>query len=307
MSFTVLTNGEGGYGIKETVRALRGGSSLIDALELGIQAVEDDPRSRSVGYGGAPNILGEMELDASIMEGSSLRTGAVGALVGFRHPISVARGIMEKLPHVMLVGAGAARFAHEIGCEKRNMLSPESKSALEIWLENKFGTPHPPSDHIPLASQVWPPSKENISKGTTTFIIRSSEGDMIGGVSTSGWAYKYPGRLGDSPVIGAGLYVDNRYGGAMCTHTGEMTIRAGTARSVVLYMKKGATLWEALHEAREDLRALSGGFIGAVVIHAVDRFGDHGVVSTGNDGNVSYWVWRENKSEVEELSPTKIL
>jgi beta-aspartyl-peptidase (threonine type) len=145
-----------------------------------------------------------------------------------------------------------------------------------------------------------PPSENpQASHGTTVFLVRSKDGNLAGGVSTSGWAYKYPGRLGDSPIIGAGLYVDNRYGAVACSHTGEMTIRAGTSRAIIAYIKKGATVEEACHEALDDLRALKGGYIGRVVIHAMDKDGKPCVVGLGFEEEVPYWYWREGMREAE--------
>ncbi len=300
MGAVVLTNGEGGVGIRKAVDTLVSKGSALDAVEAGIRVVELDPRVRSVGFGGAPNILGQMECDASIMCGSSLHTGAVGALKNYFHPISVARQVMERTPHVMLVGEGAEIFAAEIGESKGKLLSEEAKADYEHWVND-----HVPGDvlskwpDVPLVSLIPLPANRRAAHGTTVFLVRSSDGNLAGGVSTSGWAYKYPGRLGDSPIIGAGLYVDNRYGAVACTHTGEMTIRAGTSRAIIAYIKKGATVAEACHEALDDLRALKGGHIGGVVIHAIDRAGSPYVVGLGFEEGIPYWFWTEGMKEVE--------
>jgi len=300
MGSVVLTNGEGGVGIRRAIDTLMNTGSALDAVEAGIRVVELDPKVRSVGFGGAPNILGQMECDASIMCGASLRTGAVGALKNYFHPISVARQVMERTPHVMLVGEGAEIFAAEIGESRGDVLSEEAKADYEQWLKD-----HIPAEvlsrwpDVPLVSLILLPENHKAAHGTTVFLVRSSDGNLVGGVSTSGWAYKYPGRLGDSPIIGAGLYVDNRYGAVACTHTGEMTIRAGTSRAIIAYIKKGATVKEACHEAIDDLRALKGGHIGRVVIHAIDRAGTPYVVGFGSEEGVSYWFWTEGMKEVE--------
>lgn len=305
MTATILTSHEGLYGISGTIAGLTSGRSTIDAIEAGIKMVEDDYRARTVGFGGAPTILGTMQLDASIMDGGSLKVGAVGAIEGCKHPISAARKVLETLPHVFLVGEGASRFAREMGIEQSEMLYEESKSAYTAWLEHNLSAHERQNlSSIPLAPFISFNTRSDLSRGTVTFLVRNSQGHLFGGVSTSGWAYKYPGRLGDSPVIGAGMYVDNRYGGAACTHTGEMTIRAGTARSVVLYMKKGATVHEAVHEAVSDLRDLKGGYLGPVIIHALDRDGEPCVVTTGGDEGDSYCLWREGMSSFEERKPT---
>lgn len=157
--------------------------------------------------------------------------------------------------------------------------------------------------NIPLADLLWPTADPRTARGTTCYLIRNATGELAGGVSTAGWSYKHPGRLGDSSIIGAGLFVDNRYGAAACTHTGEMTIRSSTSRSVVLYMKMGASVKDACHEALNDLRGLKGGHLGPVVIHAIDAHGRPYVLSTGNDGDVPYWVWNSESSEIERRKP----
>jgi L-asparaginase len=273
---------------------------VLDAVEGGIRVVELDPKVRSVGFGGAPNIIGQMECDASIMCGASLRTGAVGALKNYFHAISVARQVMERTPHVMLVGEGAEIFAAEIGEGKGNLLSEEAKADYERWLKDHV-SPEVLSKwpNVPLASLTPLSANPGAAHGTTVFLVRTNEGNLAGGVSTSGWAYKYPGRLGDSPIIGAGLYVDNRYGAVACTHTGEMTIRAGTSRAIIAYIKKGATLQEACHEALDDLWALKGGYLGRVAIHAIDSGGTPYVVSLGLESSMPYWFWTEGMKDVE--------
>lgn len=304
MTATILTSHEGIYGISGTIEGLTSGRPTIDALEAGIKMVEDDYRARTVGFGGAPTILGKMQLDASIMDGETLKVGAVGAIEGCKHPITAARRVLETLPHVFLVGEGASRFAREMGIEQSEMMYEESKSAYNEWLEKNLSPQERQSiGSIPLAPFISFNTRSDLSRGTVTFLVRDSKGHLYGGVSTSGWAYKYPGRLGDSPVIGAGMYVDNRFGGAACTHTGEMTIRAVTARSVVLYMKKGATVREAVHEAVNDLRDLKGGYLGPVIIHALDRHGEPYVVTTGGDEGDSYCLWREGMVAYEERQP----
>jgi L-asparaginase len=158
------------------------------------------------------------------------------------------------------------------------MLTKENRGRYQRWL-----TRHVPESkrsrlqHGPLARYAWESTRN--AGGTVVFLAIDRKGNLAGATSTSGWAYRYPGRLGDSPVIGAGLYVDNRYGACGCTHVGEMTIRCGTARSVVLYMKGGASVEEAVAEAMADLNELRHGFTGAVMIHAIDADGRACVLS----------------------------
>jgi L-asparaginase len=297
----LLTNGEGGVGVQATVEALACGRSAMDAIEAGIRLVEGDPRVHSVGLNSPPNVLGEMECDAAVMCGDTLRTGAVGALKGHLHAFSVARRVLERTPHVMLVGEGAARFACETGEPRAEVLSDEARAAYHRWLDE-----HLPAEHrakwpeVPLCPLVWQTANSAKAGGTTIFLARGTDGHWCGGTSTSGWAYKYPGRLGDSPIIGAGLYIDDRYGGAACTHTGEMTIRAGTARAIVAYMKRGAAVAEACHDAVADLHSLRGGHLGPVVIHAVDREGVPHVVSTGLPDGAPHWFWQQGMPHAEK-------
>lgn len=300
MTSVVLSNGEGAVGMPAAIDAVRSGQTALDAIEAGIRVVELDPAVRSAGLGGAPNVLGVMECDASIMCGATLRTGAVGALQDYFHAISVARQVMERTPHVMLVGAGAARFAAEIGERKGQLLSDEARAEYEKWIRDhvppQLGSTWP---NVPLAPVVWPSAEPETAKGTTCFLVRTPDRNWGGGVSTSGWGYKYPGRLGDSPIIGAGMYVDNRYGAAACTHTGEMTIRAGTARAVIASLERGASAEAACRDALDDLRYLRGGYLGPVIVHVMDREGAPFVASIGLKDPRQYWYWQEGMEKAD--------
>lgn len=294
--------------------ALRRGATALDAAEMGVRLVEADPGVDSVGAGGLPNLVGEVELDASIMDGRSLRAGAVGALTGYLHPISVARKVMENLPHVFLVGDGAALFAREIRAEEGTLLTDEARKAWEKWVEahvppeQRVGWTKGDLTHF-VTAMAMPAGAagEPAKTGTTTFLTLDRAEDIAAAVSTSGWAFKYPGRLGDSPVIGAGCYADNRFGAAACTGQGELTIRAGTARSVVLYMKLGLGVEAACREAADDLRSLRRDYGGAVTIHAIDAAGACHVVAVGARQPPSYWLWTDSlprpKQMVGEAQP----
>jgi L-asparaginase len=288
----LVTNNEGTLGVPTTARMLADGAGALDAIEAGIRPIEADPSVRTVGRGGWPNILGEVELDACLMDGSTLRTGAVGALKGYLHPVSVAREMMRRLPHELLVGEGAARFAAEIGAETTDNLIADSKRAWQAWFDAELSPEQKRAwPDVPLAPLCRHAIDPEIGRDTTVFLAQDTSGAICSGTSTSGWGWKYPGRLGDSPIIGAGSYADTRYGAAACTGAGEMTIRCGTARSIVLYMKKGASVADAVHEAAEDMRALKGGLISRVTIHAIDTRGNHKVVAVNGDGSNVYWLW----------------
>ncbi len=294
-------------GMKEAMDVLRSGGSVCDAVETGVRAVESDPQEHSVGYSGYPNLLGQVELDAAIMDGRTLTTGAVGALQGYEHPISVARRVMEKLPHVFLVGEGAARFAREMGFEPRELLTEEV--IREVW-ERRMGRPMTPEalQEVSARTDLWKDIPYLISPewstGTTNLIAQDDRGNLCVGTSTSGWQMRYPGRLGDSPVIGAGLYADSRYGAAACTGTGEMAIRACTAHSVICYLREGAGAEEAGRRAMLDLNHLGGRYISRMNIVVLDGAGHHAAFSS-RPGEI-YLYMTDSMSEPERVDRTVI-
>ena len=270
------------------------GGSALDAVEAGIRLVESAPNVHSVGQDAWPNLLGQVELDASIMDGRTLDAGSVGALRGFLHPISVARRVMEELPHVLLVGEGAGRFAGEVGAERGELLSDEVREGWAEWLQARMSPEEwanwPADTLVPWAKRTADPETAH---GTVCLLARDMRASIAAGVSTSGWAWKYPGRLGDSPIIGAGNYADNRHGAAACTGFGEMAIRCGTARSVLLYLKAGLSIEDAVRAAVQDLDDAAWHYSGRVTIYSFDRSEEHRVVSyTRVGGGCSYWLWQ---------------
>ena len=268
----IIASHNGAVGIEAAMQALRNGASALDAVEIGARQVEADWTDHTVGLNGYPNILGELELDASIMDGRGLESGAVATMRGYPYAISVARQVMDRrLPHVLLAGEGAERFAREIGAESHpDMLSDDIR---QVWRQRvaDFGG----ADESRLLELVRYATDPERVAGTVNFIAIDGNGDIASAVSTSGWAWKYPGRVGDSPIIGAGNYADNRYGACACTGMGEMAIRAGTARSVILYMKLGMSLEAAAQEAMRDMRDLGGDYIGRMNLIALDKDGAH--------------------------------
>lgn len=280
-------------------RVLEAGGSALDAVEQGIRAVEDDPGVDSVGRGGHPRLDGNVDCDATVMDGETRQAGSVGALRGFRHPVTVARRVMERLPHVLLVGAGAARFAREAGCEEAVMLTPERQAEHERWLDRYVPAPDRARwPGAPLARYSWQSGAELGAGGTAVLLCRDRLGRIAAGASSSGWARGFPGRLGDSAIIGAGCYADSRFGACGCTHIGEMTIRCATARTVVRQMQDGRSLDEALQAALDDLGELRGGYLGPVVIHAIDVYGNPAVVATEDLGSKSEFLfWQEGMTE----------
>jgi L-asparaginase len=290
----VLGNVEAGPGIAASVAALKAGRALVPALVEGVSLVEAAETVRSVGYGGWPNLLGVMECDGAVMEGDQRRVGAVAAVPGVLHVARLAQAVMQRLPHVMLSGAGARRFADELGFAPAEVLHPDSR---RVWWDKLAGmlsaeeqAAFPDVPLIPLVSAITDPEKV---RDTTVFLGQDHAGSLGAVTSTSGWAWKYPGRIGDAPIPGAGFYADSRYGAAACTHTGEMTMRAMTAHRVVEEMRLGAPVEAAVRAAAADLLSLRGGFLAEVVIHAIDTKGGHFVLTVGAAETVGYWVWTE--------------
>lgn len=287
----IIGSGNGNVGIAAGWTILQAGGSALDAVEAATRLVEDNPEDHSVGYSGYPNLLGEVELDASIMDGATLRAGAVGALKGYRYAITVARRVMDDLPHVFLVGDGAARFAGELGLKRENLLTEEAEQTWRAGIEGRemidwHGIPELVAKLLHRSASITK-DPEHVT-GTVNFIAQDSQGRIASAVSTSGWAWKYPGRLGDSPIIGGGNYADDRYGAAACTGWGEAAIRAGTARSVVLYLKAGYPLEEACREAFRDLVPIMRGTPNAMSLVAMDRHGNHCAMTTAEDRTYVY-------------------
>ncbi len=289
----IIASSNGDIGLKQGWDILKKGGTAIEAIEACTWPVEDNPLDNSVGYGGYPNVLGQVELDASIMDGKNLRAGCVGAIKGIRHPISVARKVMEELHHVMLVGEGAEMFAREKGFKTENLLSPEAEKTWRDGLAGKFG-PEWANDGLAnikaLISQasVLATDPQKVA-GTVNFIAIDGHGNMASAVSTSGWAWKYPGRLGDSPIIGAGNYCDNRFGGAACTGLGEIAIRCSLARTAVMNMRYGMSVEEAVHSAFVDMRTLDmpKDKVNMNMI-ALDAKGRHFAMSTNAKADYAY-------------------
>ena len=298
----ILASQNGDVGIHQAMGVLQAGGSVLDALEAGIRPVEDNLADRWVGTGGMPSILGEVELDASIMDGRDLTAGAVGCVKGYPNPISIARKVLEELPHVFLVGPGAERFAAEMGFQKADLLTESARQQLRQDISLITDPDQVDPDNLAdLVRQFGHPRRTH---GTVNFIVRDDQGNLATGVSTSGYYGKYPGRLGDSPVIGAGNYADSRYGAAACTGMGEMAIRAATARSVVLYLKLGYSLEAAGVQAMQDLRDLGGRFISEMNIIAMDR--DGSVAGFSSSQGKTYIYLTSDSPEIHTMPRTYV-
>ena len=290
----ILCNSVSRTGIDKWARQLIEGRHRHDVLEGCLREIEEDERIDSVGYGGIPNIIGEMELDASFMNGDNRVVGAVAAVKNFL-PIRIARHLMEKGPHALLVGAGAERFAHDCGLLPEPTLSPAQHAKWEQTIKPMLKNQSIGS-LMELVRRSAPPPAGPFD----TVVMVASDGQGLSCASTtSGWPWKHPGRLGDAPVPGAGFYVDSRFGWCGCTHTGEMAMRSGAARSVVSQLEFGKDVREAVGHAITDLASLTEGLIGGLTVHAVDRIGNARVVALNVSEAVHYWYWNETMPHAE--------
>ncbi len=224
-------------------RVLGNGGSALDAVEAGARWAEADLCNPTVGRCGNPDRDGVLTLDASIMDGDG-RCGAVAALEDIAHPVSVARAVMEKTPHVMLVGAGAQQFAVAQGFEKTPLLTDQARQAWREWLKTAQYTPQ-----INAERQQRPGDKSN--HDTLGILALDAQGRLAGACTTSGMAWKLHGRVGDSPIIGAGLYVDNEVGAATASGVGEEMVRNAASFLVVELMRQGRSPADACREAIE--------------------------------------------------------
>lgn len=225
---------------------LKTNGRALDAVEKGVHVPEADPNNTTVGFGGAPDRDGKVTLDACIMDEFG-NCGSVAALENIVHPISVARLVMEKTPHVMLVGAGALQFAREQGFKEENLLTPKSEKAWKEWLKKSEYKPEINVENKSFRPDKLPGNKFN--HDTIGMLALDAKGNLSGACTTSGMAYKMRGRVGDSPIIGAGLYVDNEIGGATSTGVGEEVIRNVGSFLVVELMRQGYSPEDACKEA----------------------------------------------------------
>jgi N4-(beta-N-acetylglucosaminyl)-L-asparaginase len=248
-------------------KVLSEGGRALDAVEKGAMVPEADPKDTSVGYGGLPDRDGKVTCDASIMDDKS-NCGSVAFVQGFMHVISIARAVMEKTPHVMLVGKGAEQFALAQGYKKQNLLTKESEKKWKEWLATSEYKPfHQPGQH-----------------DTIGILALDNNGALAGACTTSGMAYKLHGRVGDSPIIGAGLYVDGEIGAATASGVGEEMIRIAGSHTIVELMRNGRTPQQACEEAIQRVVKKHGEKAKEVQVAflAISVNGDVGAYSTTN-------------------------
>jgi len=292
------------HALSTGIEMLMDGKSAIDAVEATIRLVEDNEGDWTVGLGGLPNLLGEVELDASIMDGRTLRAGAVAGIKHYKNPIAIARKVMEETPHVLLVGEGAELFAQVMGFEATPLLTQNAQDIYRDFLKEKgiVRYPYDTEDSMKLKDRYyrsfqrlvkdeklmqWYRKYLETTHGTVNVLAIDKKGSLCCGVSTSGLSFKFPGRAGDSPIIGAGNYADNRYGAAACVGMGELVIRLSLARIAVYELAKGATVEEAARNAITSLKDLEPDK-GSVSIIVMDKKGD--VCAACNWENYYFWV-----------------
>lgn len=280
----------GEIAVRAAAPHLQDGKPALDAALAGAQAVEDDPKVDSVGYGGIGNSIGTVSLDACVMDGKTLNCGAVAAVENVRHVAALARRVMEKTPHVLLVGEGARLFAVQQGFPLQTLLTPESVAA---WERRKPDRARP---EAPKPRESKPPEGHD----TVTVLARDQKGSLGGVCTTSGLAYKLPGRVGDSPLIGHGLYVDDQAGAAGATGVGEEIIRAGGGLLIVEAMRAGKTPQQACEAAVRRVNELAvrrGVHPARVAFLALSPKGEVGAACTAQT-NFEYAVARPGRVEL---------
>lgn len=278
-------NQPGKVAIDAAKAKLEGGGSILDCLEAGLAAAEDDPHLIAIGRGSLPNTDGEIELDASMMEGTNLTCGAVCGVRGILPIISVARKVMAT-PHLMLCGDQARRFAISEGFEPQNLVTAEMVERWEIFMKS----PEHGRKYVHTADD--PPHD-------TVTMLGVREGRTAAASSTSGMPFKMPGRVGDSPIIGAGIYADDEGGCAGATGWGEELWKACASFRVVEAMKRGLTAQEACEECiRHMHRRHPNKFRLPCVVLALSPQGDHGAACGG--GEFDLWIMKDGHEPVRE-------
>jgi len=281
---TSHSNDTGQAAMRAAWEILSNGGSALDAVERGANVIEVDPEDTSVGYGGLPNADGVVQLDASIMDGRTYNAGSVAALEGIKTPASVARLVMERTDHVMLVGEGANEFAKSFGYEEEDLMTERSREIFLRWRERLSPTDDwGPPDHLrdlPEGEAMGLQGSVEHHYGTTNVLAVDANGDVAGITTTSGLSWKIPGRIGDSPIIGAGLYVDNDVGAAGATGRGEDVIKSCASYYIVMRMREGRSPQEACEDGLQLIldkyRNVNPDFVPSEKFVAINKAGEFG-------------------------------
>jgi len=282
---TSHTNDTGKNAMETGWEILRNGGSAVDAVEKAANVIEADPEDTSVGLGGLPNEDGVVQLDSSFMDGKTYSAGAVACLENIMHPSSVARLVMQHTDHVLLVGAGALAFAKAWGFKEENLLTEKARKIWLRWKEDlspddDWGVPEH-LQNLKSSTSYWKDFPEiEHHYGTTNVIAIDSNGDIAGCTTTSGLSFKLNGRVGDSPIIGAGLYVDNEVGAAGATGRGEDVIKSCASYYIVLRMKSGRTPQQACEDAMQMIadryRKVNPDYLPVEKFVAINKSGETG-------------------------------
>ncbi len=289
---TSHTNETGRNAMEAGWEILKAGGNAVDAVEKAANIIEVDPEDTSVGYGGLPNEHGVVQLDSSFMDGKTYSAGAVACLENIKTPSSVAKLVMQRTDHVLLVGTGALEFARAWGFKEENLLTEKARKIWLRWKEelspaDDWGAPEH-LQNIRKNESYWKdfPDVEH-HYGTTNVLAIDINGDIAGCTTTSGMSFKLNGRVGDSPIIGAGLYVDNEVGAAGATGRGEDVIKSCASYYIVLKMKEGLSPQKACEAALSMIidryRKVNPGFYPSEKFVAINRHGEVGCAAmTGN-------------------------
>jgi N4-(beta-N-acetylglucosaminyl)-L-asparaginase len=275
-----VSSANGLRGVQKAVDLVAAGTDTLDAAVEGVKIQELDPNDHSVGYGGLPNEEGVVQLDASCMHGPTRRAGAVGAIEGIKTPSEVARLVLMYTDHIMLVGEGAKKFALSYGFKEEDLLTPEAR---QIWLTWRANRGHADDwldvpDNTPMVHRPT---------GTINMNVVNAAGDISSVTTTSGLAFKIPGRVGDSPIIGAGQYTDNDIGAAGSTGLGELNIKVCGAFLTVEFMRRGLkptdaaleTLKRVMQVVEPRLKTADGKPKFQLDYYAVNKKGEFGAAS----------------------------
>jgi N4-(beta-N-acetylglucosaminyl)-L-asparaginase len=270
--------------VDRAAEVYQSGGSLLDAVEKGINVPESDPKVTTVGYGGYPNAEGVVELDAGIMDGTRHRAGCVYNLHMIKNPISVARLVLEKTKHTQIAAEGAFRLALKFGFQPEQLLTPESVAAWLKWKAN------------PKHETFWINSDNHDTIG---FVATDGKGHVVSGCSTSGLAWKIPGRVADSPIVGCGIYADDNAGAASATGDGDLMTNYCTSVSIVQNMARGASPQDACvdllqHMVKTDPKNKES----ASAVIAINNRGETGAASMQKGFHLKYALWRNGESKL---------
>ena len=284
-----IASGNGLRAVEKAMELLKRGDDPLDAVIAGVNIIESDPDDASVGYGGLPNEEGMVELDASVMHGASHNAGAVASLRNIKNPSKVAKLVMERTDHSLIVGEGALRFAKAHGFMEENLLT---ENARKRWLEHKEQLTDRDFWFPPKSEKLDPDTQNYMAyHGTINCCALDAKGNLAGVTTTSGFFFKIPGRVGDSPIIGAGLYVDNEVGAAGSTGRGEANIQNCGSYTVVEFMRRGLSPEEACLKTLERIADKSKCQPRLIRDDGLPKFGlrFYAVNKKGEYGSASMW------------------